>query len=74
MIRVAKPGAQILIGDETQEHVESWYSKLPIVKKYFKEVEEVSPPTNMIPSDMENLKLGYKWDDSMYVITFNKPK
>ncbi|GAB4234585.1 MAG: class I SAM-dependent methyltransferase [Chlamydiales bacterium] len=74
MIRVAKPGAQILIGDETQEHVDSWYSKLPFIKKYFQEVEGVSPPTNMIPSHMENLKLRYKWDKSMYVITFYKPK
>lgn len=74
MIRVAKPGALILIGDETQEHVESWYSKLPFIKKFFKNVEPVSPPLGSIPSGMENIKLGFKWENSMYIVTFNKPK
>ena len=72
MIRVAKPGALIMIGDETQEHVDSWYCKLPFIKNYFKNIEPVSPPVDMIPKKMLNVKLGYKWNNSMYVITFNK--
>ncbi|MEL7431987.1 MAG: class I SAM-dependent methyltransferase [Chlamydiota bacterium] len=74
MIRVAKPGAMILICDETQEHVESWYARLPLIKRYFTNVENISPPTKAIPSTMEDLQLRYKWDHSMYVITFRKPK
>lgn len=73
MIRVAKPGALLLIGDETQKHVDSWYSKLPFVKKYFKDAEPISLPLKYIPKPMLNVRAGYKWDDSMYVITFNKP-
>ncbi len=73
MIRVAKPGAMILIGDETQKHVDSWYKKVPFIKRYFKDVEPVAIPIDLIPSNMHNLKVDYKWDDSMYVITFNKP-
>jgi len=73
MIRVAKPGAQIVIGDETQDHVDSCYCKLPFVKKYFKDVEPVSPPIELVPENMLNLKVQYKWNDSVYVISFNKP-
>lgn len=73
MIRVAKPGALIMIGDETQEHVEAWYCRLPFVRKHFKDAKPVSPPIELIPKNMLNLKMEYKWDNSMYVITFNKP-
>lgn len=73
MIRVAKPGAQLLIGDETQEHVDSWYKKIPFIKRYFENVEPVAIPVDLIPSEMINLKIDHKWDNSMYVITFNKP-
>ncbi len=72
MIRVAKPGAQILIGDETQIHVESWYSKLPFVKKYFCDTPPVLPPMDAIPSQIKDAKLSYKWAGTMYVITFTK--
>lgn len=73
MIRVAKPGAMLLIGDETQEHVDSWYKKVPFVKNYFKDVEPVAPPTDLIPKNMLNIKTSYKWEKSMYIITFKKP-
>lgn len=72
MIRVAKPGALILIGDETQEHVDSWYCKIPFVKNYYQHMQPISQPLEYIPKGMLNLKVSYKWDDSMYVITFNK--
>lgn len=74
MVRVAKPGALILIGDETQEHVDAWYSKLPFIKNYFKNIPSVSPPIDMVPKEMLNIKLDYKWNKSMYIITFKKPK
>lgn len=73
MIRVAKPGALILIGDETQNHIDSWYSKLPFVKKYFQNMPPVSPPIELIPREMLDIKMRYKWKDSMYVISFQKP-
>ena len=69
MIRVAKPGAKIFIGDETQQHVDSWYKKIPFVKRYYQDAIPVVIPTDLIPSHMINLKMSYKWDDSMYVIT-----
>lgn len=73
MIRVAKPGALIMIGDETQNHIDSWYCKIPFVKKFFKNMPPISPPIGHIPQEMVNINMGYKWNDSMYVITFHKP-
>lgn len=73
MIRVAKPGALIMIGDETQNHIDSWYCKIPFVKKFFNNTEPISPPIGLIPQEMVNIKMGYKWNDSMYMITFHKP-
>lgn len=73
MIRVAKPGAMILISDEMQKHVDSWYKKIPFVKRYFKDVTTIAIPKDLIPSDMLNIKMSEKWDGSMYLIIFNKP-
>lgn len=73
MIRVAKPGAQILICDETQKHIDSWYLKIPFVKKHFQNEKPVSPTLELVPKEMLNVAISYKWDETMYVITFNKP-
>lgn len=73
MIRVAKPGALILIGDETQQTVDSWYKKIPLIKRYFRDSPPVEIPLKLIPKAMENVVLEYRWDNSMYLIHFNKP-
>ncbi len=73
MVRVAKPGALLLICDETQKEIDSWYCKLPFVKKYFQNMKPVSPSLDLIPEDMLERKISYKWDETMYVITFLKP-
>lgn len=73
MIRVAKPGSLIFIGDETQKHVDSWYKRIPLVGLYFRDSPAVVLPKDLISTSMLNLEIGYKWNDSMYVITFNKP-
>jgi ubiquinone/menaquinone biosynthesis C-methylase UbiE len=72
MIRVAKPGAFILIGDEMQTHVDSWYKKMPFIRGYFKDAKPVVIPKEFIPKNMHNIKLAHKWNSSMYIITFNK--
>ncbi len=73
MIRVAKPGAQILICDETQEHVVKSYQRIPFVSRFFKEAKPVVVPMEFIPKNMSDVKLAYAWDGRMYVITFTKP-
>lgn len=73
MIRVAKPGAQILISDEMQEHVVKTYQRIPFVRRFFKEATPVVAPMEFIPNDMKDVKLAHAWDGRMYVITFRKP-
>jgi len=74
MIRVAKPGAQILICDETQEHVDKFYKKVPFIRRFFKDTLPIAIPMNHIPPAMKNIKLAYAEDNRMYVITFTKPR
>lgn len=73
MIRVAKPGAQLLICDETQDYVENFYQKIPFVRRFFKDVEPVIVPIQQIPNTMKNVKLDYSSNKTMYIITFTKP-
>ena len=72
MIRVAKPGAQILICDETQEHIDKSYKRLPFVKRFFKDTHPVIVPMQFIPHGVSDLKLDYAFNNRMYVITFRK--
>lgn len=73
MIRVAKPGAQILICDETQEHVVKSYQRMPFIRRFFKDAQPVVVPLAFIPKDMKDISVSYAWDKRMYVITFRKP-
>lgn len=73
MIRVAKPGAQILISDETQEHVDKAYKRIPFVRRFFTDAQQVVVPLEYIPSHMRDVKLSYSDDKRMYVISFFKP-
>ena len=73
MIRVAKPGAQILICDETQKHVTSFYQRIPFVRRFFHDARPIVVPIPFIPKNMTDVNLTYAWDKRMYVITFKKP-
>jgi ubiquinone/menaquinone biosynthesis C-methylase UbiE len=73
MIRVAKPGAKILISDETEEAAK-WGENKPIAKWFFANRDEViTPPVDLIPKDMKDINLKMTHENSLYVITFTKP-
>jgi len=72
MIRVAKPGTKILIGDETAK-LEGFYSELPLVGESFKgKAELMRPPVEMVPKEMQDVQVKYFYG-SFYVLTFTKP-
>lgn len=73
MIRVAKPGSQILISDETQEHVDKFYKRVPFVSRFFKDSKPIVVPLVFIPQTMKDIKISYSEDKRMYIITFFKP-
>jgi ubiquinone/menaquinone biosynthesis C-methylase UbiE len=72
MIRVAKPGATIVIGDETEKHVTD--SKLN--SQFYEKPDQdlYLPPSAYIPPTMEDQTVRTLWKGKIYLITFIKPK
>ena len=75
MIRVAKPGAKIVIGDETERGAHGYELFLPGFIQSFKgKREPVTPPVDLIPEEMEEIKLDTNvWRGWFYCIEFKKP-
>jgi len=74
MIRVAKPGSLLLIEDETEEYAKSTYEKIPITSSYYKNRKEpVKVPIDLVPPEMEEIRLEMLKDGKFYAITFRKP-
>jgi SAM-dependent methyltransferase len=73
MIRVAKPGIKLLIVDETERVVERVYQRLPIVRRYFQaRSSEVAIPIDLVPPDVQELRIQEFFDGRLYCITFRK--
>jgi ubiquinone/menaquinone biosynthesis C-methylase UbiE len=74
MIRVAKPGSRLLIADETEEHVKSAYERIPVTSRYFKNrTTQVTAPVDLVPPEMEEIRLEQLWNGRFYALTFRKP-
>jgi ubiquinone/menaquinone biosynthesis C-methylase UbiE len=77
MIRVARPGAPILIADETEEHVKAAYENIPYTREFYKDREEaVAAPVDLIPPEMEGVHLeiiNVVGKNRFYALTFRKP-
>jgi ubiquinone/menaquinone biosynthesis C-methylase UbiE len=74
MVRVAKPGTKIVIADETEKHVESVYEKTPFLGRYFEgRREAVSPPNDLLPQGMLDVRLKEFREGRLYCLTFRKP-
>jgi ubiquinone/menaquinone biosynthesis C-methylase UbiE len=74
MIRVAKPGSLLLIEDETEDYAKSTYERIPITSAYFKDrKEEITVPIDLVPAEMEDIRLEMLKDGKFFAITFRKP-
>ena len=75
MIRVAKPGAKIVICDETERGARGYELTLPGFKQSFKgEREPVKPPVDLVPAEMEAITLDETaWKGWFYCLEFRKP-
>ena len=75
MIRVARPGARILIADETEKGARGYEKVLPGFKKSFgKKREEILAPIRLVPADMLETRLFDVWKGWLYCIEFRKPQ
>ncbi|WNS46570.1 methyltransferase domain-containing protein [Paenibacillus sp. MMS20-IR301] len=73
MIRVAKPGTKLMIADETEQLVKGTYGKVPVVKGYFQQKEQLPGIAGLIPQEMLELEYKEVCKGLMYCITFRKP-
>jgi ubiquinone/menaquinone biosynthesis C-methylase UbiE len=74
MIRVAKPGARILIADETEKGMQGYEKFIPGFKKSFGgKRKEILPPLDLVPSNMLERRIFDIWKGYLYCIEFRKP-
>jgi len=74
MIRVARPGTKIVIVDETEKLVRSWYERTPVLRRYFRNRETAVPdPSALVPAGMLDARCRkFQWG-FLYCLTFRKP-
>lgn len=75
MIRVAKPGAKIIIADETERGARGYEVSLPGFNGLFEQQREpVRPPVDLVPPGMTEVSLDETvWKGWFYVLSFRKP-
>jgi ubiquinone/menaquinone biosynthesis C-methylase UbiE/uncharacterized protein YbaR (Trm112 family) len=74
MIRVAKPGARILIADETDKGVRAYDAVAPgFSRRTGADKHMVSAPVDLVPPEMEEVKATTVWNGFMYLLEFRKP-
>ena len=70
---MAKPGSLLLIEDETEEYAKSTYEKIPYTSSFYKDRKEpVRVPIDLVPPEMEDIRLDMLKDGKFYAITFRK--
>lgn len=74
MIRVAKPGARILIADETEKGAQGYEKFIPTFKKSFDgKRDEIKAPVDLVPPEMVEQRVFDAWKGWFYCIEFRKP-
>ena len=74
MIRVARPGARILIADETEKGAQGYEKFIPGFKKSFGgKRTRIVPPIDLVPSTMLETRVLDVWKGWLYCIEFCKP-
>ena len=74
MVRVAKPGAQILIADETEKGARGYEKFIPGFKQSFGgNRKEIIPPIDLVPDEMCEKRVFDVWKGWLYCIEFIKP-
>lgn len=74
MIRVAKPGARILIADETEKGAQGYERFIPGFKNSFGgRRNTIVPPVDLVPKEMCETRVVDVWKGWLYCIEFRKP-
>lgn len=72
MVRVARPGAKLYIGDETEKQLKEQPS---LLNRFYQKPEPgtYAPPLELLPDTVENVENLEFWDGKMYLVSFCKP-
>ncbi|MFY9856022.1 MAG: methyltransferase domain-containing protein [Terracidiphilus sp.] len=74
MIRVVKPGGNLMIEDETEEYVKSTYESIPFTSSFYSNRKQaVTVPIDLVPPEMKDIKVEMLKEGKFYAITFRKP-
>lgn len=74
MIRVARPGARVLIADEYEKGAQVYEKLFPGFAKHFDGKREgISPPLDLVPEAMLEQQIFDIWKGWFYCIEFHKP-
>jgi len=74
MIRVAKPGGHLMIEDETEEYVKSTYENIPFTSSFYSGRKEVvKVPVDLVPPEMEDIRVEMLKEGKFYAVLFRKP-
>jgi ubiquinone/menaquinone biosynthesis C-methylase UbiE/uncharacterized protein YbaR (Trm112 family) len=74
MVRVAKPGARIIICDENERGARAYERTLPGFKRSFQGVRRaVTAPVDAAPPGMLEMRVFDVWKGWMYCLEFRKP-
>lgn len=74
MIRVAQPGARILIADEYEKGAQGYEKLFPGFGRHFEGKREVIvPPLDLVPEAMLEKRMSDIWKGWFYCIEFRKP-
>jgi ubiquinone/menaquinone biosynthesis C-methylase UbiE len=74
MIRVAKPGARILIADETEKGARGYERFIPGFKSSFNGKRQViTAPIDLVSKEMKEIRLFDVWRGWLWCLEFRKP-
>jgi len=74
MIRVAKPGTRIVICDENEKGARAYEWTVPGFKRAAGELRAaVTAPVELVPPDMQEVRVFDVWNGWMYCLEFRKP-
>lgn len=75
MVRVARPGARIVIVDETEKAVKGGYERNPLIRTYYQGREKpVGCPIDHVPPGMLEVQAEEQFAGRIYRLSFRKPR
>jgi len=73
MARVARPGTRLVVVDETEEFAQSHEKSFPARAFYGNRPRTIKAPVDLLPPEMEEVRVDTVWAGDLYVLSFRKP-